>query len=506
MQLFAIIAFFILLMACINFMNLSTAKASRRVTEVGVKKAIGADRRMLISQYLSESFIMTTVAFVLSLVVVYLLLPSFNYITGKELSLALNGSFFLYALAIIAVTSFLAGSYPAFYLSGFNPAIVLKGNFDTSSLGGQFARKGLVLFQFMLSIILIVSVLVVYKQIEFVQTQNLGYDKDNIVYFNKEGALAGNSEAFHNELRKIPGIKAASGIGEKIIGATSSTGGVEWEGKNPDEDVNFTNVVADYGLMETLGMEMKDGRSFAKEYGAEENKIIFNETAIDIMNLDNPVGKRITLLGEEKEIIGVVKDFHFESFYESVKPLFVQFNPEQSFMTMAKIEAGREKQAIASIEQLYRKFNPGFPFEFSFLDEDFQAQYVAEQRVASLSRYFALLAILISCLGLFGLAAFTTERRMKEIGIRKVLGASDVGIFYLLSKDFTKVVLFASVIALPISYFAIRSWLNGFAYRIDLKLWFFIVALLAALIIAWMTVASHALRAAKSDPVECIRT
>ncbi|MEM9830226.1 MAG: ABC transporter permease [Bacteroidota bacterium] len=503
-RLFALIAIFILLIACINFMNLATARASRRLKEVGVKKAIGASRKLLIFQFVGESVVMVGLSLLLSLILVILLLPEFNQITGKQLNLTIDVSLLSLILGIAWATGLLAGSYPAFYLSGFNPVMVLKGRLHTLA-GEVWTRKGLVVFQFALSVMLIVSVLVVYQQIDYLQTKNLGYNKDNIIYFDREGKVAESQETFFAEVKKIPGITHISSINENLIGSSSGTYGVGWEGKNPEEDIHFEEVSVNYDMLETLEVDMLAGRSFSRAFGSEETKVIFNETAIKVMGLQDPIGKTIQHYEGEMEIIGVVKDFHFESLHEYVKPLFFKLRPDETLKIMARIEAGKEREAIVSLEKLYQEFNPGFTFDYQFLDTTYQAQYEAEQRVATLSRYFAGLAILISCLGLFGLAAFTAERRLKEIGIRKALGASAISIVHLLSSDFTKMVLIAVAIALPVSYFAAQRWLQNFAFSIPLQWWYFVGAGLIALLIAWLTVGLQTVKAARVNPVECLK-
>ncbi|MCW2498262.1 ABC transporter permease, partial [Jatrophihabitans sp.] len=446
-RLFSIIAVFILMIACINFMNLSTAKASGRMKEVGIKKAIGAYRETLIYQYMGESMLMTFLSLFLSLLLVLLFLPQFNEITGKQLSLPYDPKLVLTLLGVVLFTGFVSGSYPALYLSGFNPIAVLKGKLNVS-VGEVWARKGLVVFQFTISVILIVSVIVVYKQVEFVQSENLGYNKDNIVYFFREGQMQddGKMETFLSELKNTPGIVNASSIGHDMTGHNSGTFGIWWEGKAEDNKTEFENVGVNYDMMQTLGIRMKEGRLFSKDFSADSAKIIFNEAAIKFMGLKDPVGKMVKLWGNDMQIVGVAKDFHFESLHENVKPLFFRLSQGSTYLIMAKISAGNEKPVLASMSELYKKYNPGFSLDYKFLDQEYQAQYAAEQRVASLSKYFAGLAILISCLGLFGLAAFTAERRLKEIGIRKVLGSSVFSIIYLLSSDFTKLVIAAIVI------------------------------------------------------------
>jgi hypothetical protein len=410
-------------------------------------------------------------------------------------------------LGVVIFTGIISGSYPALYLSGFNPIAVLKGRLNVS-VGEVWARKGLVVFQFTISVILIVSVVVVYKQVEFVQSENLGYNKDNIVYFAREGKMWEDAkmETFLSEARNIPGVVHASSIGHDMTGHNSGTFGVWWEGKSEDNKTEFENVGVNYDMMQTLGIQLKEGRLFSKEYSADSAKIIFNEAAIKFMGLKDPVGKMVKLWGQDMQIVGVAKDFHFESLHENIKPLFFRLSQGGTYLVMAKIESGKEKAVLGKLEELYKTFNPGFSLDYKFLDQEYQAQYAAEQRVASLSKYFAGLAILISCLGLFGLAAFTADRRLKEIGIRKVLGSSVFSIIYLLSSDFTKLVFAAILIALPVSYFMTDYWLDSFALHIDLEIWYFIAAGVAALLIAWLTVGMQAVKAANVNPLECLKS
>ncbi|MEX2233804.1 MAG: ABC transporter permease [Cyclobacteriaceae bacterium] len=505
-RLFSTIAVFILIIACINFMNLSTAKASGRIKEVGIKKAIGAGRKTLILQYLGESLLMSFLSLLAAILIVDLFLPKFNLITGKDLVLHLEKAVIIPAVAIAVFTGILAGSYPALFISGFSPASVLKGRINTS-FGEVWARKGLVIFQFALSVILIVSVLVVYKQVEFVQSKYLGYDKDNMIYFPLVGELSKtvHQESFLNEMKNLPGIVNASSTSNDMTGHNSGTNGIYWEGKDPDDRTEFENFTVNYGMIETLGMEMATGRTFSKAYSTDTAKIIFNEAGIAFMGLKDPIGKTVKLWGKDRQIVGVIKNFHFESLHKKINPAFFRLDADNTYLVMGKISAGQEQETIARIEQLYRKFNPGFPFTFEFLDEEYKALYAAEQRVAALSKYFAGLAILISCLGLLGLAAFSAERRFKEIGIRKVLGSSELGIIYLLSSDFTKLALVAIIIALPLSYLMTQLWLEGFEFRIALEWWYFMSAGVTAMVIALLTVGTQAFKAARVNPVRCLR-
>lgn len=506
-KLFSIIAVFILLIACINFMNLSTARASRKAKEVGIKKSIGAQRQSLVIQYISESMVTATLSLLVAVTVVYLLLPAFNLLTDKHIVFTLfDSELLLWLLGITIFTGLLAGSYPAIFLSGFKPATVLKGELK-GSWGELWARKGLVVFQFFLSVILIVSVLVIYKQIEFVQTKNLGYKKDNLIRIPIEGKVEASLETFLNEVKKVPGVVDASSMGHSLLGRNNNTSGLEWDGKNPDDLILFENIRVNYDMIETLGVEFVEGRSFSRDHGTDTSAIIFNEAAIRVMGLKEPVGKVIKLWDQYNlEIIGVVKDFHFQSLHEVVNPLFFVLNPKNTWNVMIRLEGGKEQETLKSLGNLYSTFNPGFTFEYTFQDVDYARQYSAEQRVASLSGYFAAFAILISCLGLFGLAAFTAERRLKEIGIRKALGSSSSNIVLLLSGDFTRMVLLSIALGLPVSYWLLNEWLQRFAFHIELTPWYFVTAGVIAMLIAWLTVATQAIRAANVNPVQCLRS
>lgn len=507
-RLFSIIAIFILLIACINFMNLSTAKAASRAKEVGVKKALGAGRSTLVLQYLGESVLMAFAALLLASLLVYCLLPAFNHITQKQLSLSdLNINFILSAIGITLFTGLVAGSYPAFLLSGFKPVIALKGKFS-NSIGELLIRKGLVVFQFTLSIVLIVAVLVIYRQISFIQTKNLGYNKDHIVSIYKQGKLEDThtQDAFLAEARNIPGITSASGIGHELSGHSSGTSGVYWPGKNLKDRTEFEYVPVDYDMLQTLNIQLKEGRAFSRSFGADSSAIIFNEAAIKFMGLKDPIGKQVRLWDNDVTIVGVVKDFNFQSLHEKVKPLLLKLEPGGTYRFMMKIETGKEKPVMAALEKLYQQFNPGFPFKYAFLDKNYEKLYAAENQVSLLSRYFAGLAILISCLGLFGLAAFTAQKRNKEIGIRKVLGATVGGIVMLLSKDFLRLILLAILIAVPLAWWATRQWLKGFAYSVHIGPGVFITAGITVMVLTLITISFQSVKAALADPAKSLKT
>jgi ABC-type antimicrobial peptide transport system permease subunit len=503
--LFSVIASAILSIACINFMNLSTAQALRRIKEVGIKKTIGVQRRTLIWQHLSESMLMSVISLVVAAILVFLFLPQFNNITGKQLTVTQNGEIFSGAMMVVILTGLISGSYPAFYLSGFRPVVVLKGKLNTS-LGEVFVRKGLVIFQFCISVLMIAGVVIVYQQLEFVQSKNLGYEKENVILLQKQGNLNTDLESFLAEAGNITGIESVSSIGASITDNANGSWGHVWEGQKPGEEkLQFSGATINFDLIETLGMKMKEGRSFSRKFSQEDMKIVLNETAVNKMGLSDPVGKWFELWGKKREIIGVVKDFHSQSMYGEILPMFFLCNPQNTHTIVLKIGKGTEKQTLAKLEALYKKFNPGIPFEFKFLDDEYQALYKVEQRVSDLSKYFASIAILISCLGLFGLAAFTAERRTKEIGIRKILGCSELRIATMLSGDFSRLVLIAIAIALPLSYYLADKWLSGFAYHIALEWWFFASAALAGLVVAWLTIGTQTFRAARTNPAQCLK-
>ncbi len=505
-RMFGAIAVFILFIACINFMNLSTARASRRLKEVGVKKTVGASRPTLIGQYLGESTLLVCFSMLVALVCVWLLIPQFNVLTDKTLSLTLNQEVLTFIFSTVVITGFIAGSYPALYLSGFSPAKILRGKLNKST-GESWARKGLVTFQFALSLILIVSVVVIYKQLNLTQTKNLGYDRDNVILFDVSGELSDSTKyfTFSNQVANLPGVLTVSGTNHSMVGHNGGTYGLQWPGKDPDDRTEFETMFISYGFIEMMEIDLLSGRTFDRKFSGERNKIVFNEAAIKFIGFENPVGQKITLWGNEVEIIGVVKDFHFDSFHEEIKPAFLKLEPRTPEYLIAKIAAGRESETIGTIEELHREFNPGFDPAYRFLDESYQRMYTAESRVSSLSKYFAGVAIIISCLGLFGLASFTLERRSKEIGIRKVLGSSDFSLIRKLSTELLRMVLVAVLVGLPFSYFATNAWLDNFAFRIELEWWFFAAAGLTTLIIAMATVSFQTVKAALINPVRYLR-
>jgi putative ABC transport system permease protein len=505
-RLFSVVAVLILVIACINFMNLATAKSSRRLKEVGIKKAIGSTKKALVIQFLSEAMFMVLLSMITAIVLVLVVLPYFNEITGKQLSVDFDLKIVLLALLTAIGTGIVAGSYPAFYMSALEVVSVFRRNVR-KSLPELLARKGLVVFQFMLSLVLIVGVMVIVKQVRYVQQKNIGYDKSNVIHFNKEGKLIDDAESFAADLKKLPGVINVSSVEQNVMqkGNGSSTYGINWPGKVPDVMIDFAIRGVDFGLLETLGMQIVHGRSFSREYGAEQNGLIFNEYAIKLMGLQNPIGTKVNLWGEDKTIIGVVKDFHISSLHELIAPLVFRLEQKGTSTFMVKIASRNEIETISLIEDLYKKFNPGYAFEYRFLDELYQSQYVSEQRVLVISKYFAALAIIISCLGLFGLATFNAEVRTKEIGIRKVLGASLSNVMVMLSKDFVLLIVIAMLIGFPLAWIVMNAWLDGFAYRVNIGADVFLIAGSALIVLTVFIVSYQSLKAALMNPVNSLR-
>ncbi|MEM1258056.1 MAG: FtsX-like permease family protein [Bacteroidota bacterium] len=505
-KLFSFVAVLVLLIACINFMNLSTARVSRRFKEIGIKKTLGGTKKNLIVQFLMESLFLTFLSFLIAVLLVIIFIPAFNFITGKEFAFGFTLNDGLIILLIALLTGLLSGSYPAFYLSGFSPLSTLKGKFK-SKWGELFTRKGLVVFQFMASLVLIISVLVISKQINYAFSKPMGYEKENLIQVDLEGKAFQNPELLFHQLEALEGVVSVGGLSETIIreDGGSSTYGIDWPG---DDGANIDFVLRGINekLISTLNIEMVEGEGFSQDLGTPESYLLFNEEAIRLMNLKNPVGTKVKLWGEDKTILGVMKDFHTASVMQAISPIVFRYTPQKLEKAMIRIKPGAERDVIQGIDDLYNSYNPGYGFNFSFMDQAIEAQYLSEKRVLSLTRYFAFMAIFISCLGLFGLAAFNTEMRVKEIGIRKVLGSSAFGILRLLSSDFIKLVLLSILIATPISWYLMKDWLLQFAYRIDIGLDIFVYAGMLALLIAMATIGIQAIKAVRANPVKSLRT
>ncbi len=514
-RIFAVVAVFVLLVACINFMNLATARSARRAKEVGLRKVIGANRKQLIGQFLGESLLLTFVSMLLAVVLVQAVLPAFNGLSGKALTLSLTDTkLFGGLLLLFLVTSLVSGSYPAFFLSAFQPVKVLKGGVTKVGSGTVFFRNGLVVVQFVVSIVLIVGTAVVYNQLQHIKTINLGYDKANLLYLPLKGDLPGSLPVFRTELERNPALNDYTAVSHLPSSLTGSTMAVEWEGKDPEVQQQIPVLGVDESFLEVFRIQLPAGRNFAKNAKADTASFIVNEKALQVMGIktESAVGKPFTLWGTKGRIIGVVKDFNFKPIHQPIEPIILWFSPSNLWYKPAygymvvRTKPGQTEAAIAGAKQIWQKLNPTYTFDYGFLDQDLDRLYRAEQRMGRIFNAFALLAIFISCLGLYGLAAFTAEQRTKEIGIRKVLGASVSSVVSLLSKDFLKLVLLANILAWPLAGYVMHQWLQNFAYRIDLSWGIFALAGVAALLIALFTVSFQAIKAAVANPVKSLRS
>ncbi len=509
-RIFSIVAIIILVIACINFMNLATARSLRRAREIGVRKVVGAGKSQLIAQFMGESLLVSFLAICLSLLVVALLLPSFNALTDKELQLDFSNPFFIFlVVGLTLVAGIVSGSYPALFMSSLKPIIVLKGILKFNA-GATFFRKGLVVFQFALSIILILGMIVIYRQIDYIHNKDLGFAKEDLLYIPIEGALQKSFPTFKDELLRQPGIKFVSSSQSGPLEVGSSTQGVRWPGKDTTKLILFSANPITYDYIKTMGIQLKEGRDFDPSFSLDTSNYLVNEAALRKIGYKDPIGKELTMWGDKGTIVGVMKDYHHNSLHVPIEPLILRLFKKSwnSYWgnVLVRTEKGKTKQAIASMEKTYRQFNPGFPFRYFFTDAEMLKNYKAEHTVSKLSKYFAFLAIFISCLGLFGLVTFTAQQRVKEIGIRKVLGASVAGIVRMLSKDFLKLVLIAAVIAFPVAWWAMNRWLGDFAYRIHIGWWVFVASGIAAMLIALLTVSFQAIKSAIASPVKSLRT
>lgn len=501
---FSLIAFFVLLIACINFMNLSTARSGIRAKEVGMRKVVGAHRRDLVRQFFGESILQAFVSLFFALVLVKALLPLFNRIAAKELSLDLTADLFLYLglLGIAAFTGIVSGSYPALFLSSFHPVAVLKGSGSTQTKARAVFRKVLVITQFSLTIVMIIGTIVVTNQIRFMRDKKLGFDQDHLVVVSLTRSLMDNCDAFKQEILRNPSVLEASLAQSRQFHGTPSD---LWKGDTADKNVRIflNNVDEDY--LETFGMEMAEGRFFSKEFSEDKNNFVLNETAVKAMGLEDPVGMPLTINNRKGMVIGVIKDFHFETLSHEIGALCL-FAPGEGFRYLfARVSPQNLDATLRFMEGVWKKFDSHYPFFYQFFDDDFDSLYRSERRIGTIFGYFAGLAIFISCLGLFGLAAFMAERRTKEIGVRRVLGASSMEIIVLLSKEFTKWVLVSNAIAWPVAYFIMKKWLENFAYRTEIGAGIFLASAGLALGIALLTVSVQSVKAAAANPVDSLR-
>ena len=506
-RLFTIIAVFILLIACINFMNLATARSVKRAKEVGVRKVIGALRIVLIKQFIGEAILLTILSTIIAIAIAGAVLPVFNNLTGKQLALPFTQLFFwITLLGLVIITGFVAGSYPALFLSSLNPVKVLKSSLKFS-WSAVFFRKALVVFQFTLSVILIVGMIVIYRQMDYIQSKNLGYDRDNLLYIPIEGDLVKNYGLFKQKALQQQGVLSISKMRNSPTVIEHHTGSISWEGKNPNLTVSFADGVVGYDFVKTMSLKLKEGRDFSKEFGTDSASYLINEAALNKIGYVNPVGKIVEWGNRPGKIIGVLQNFHFNSMHQAIDPLIIRLDENWNWGTiLVRTHGSKTKQVLASLEKLCKELNPKFPFTYSFSDDAYARLYKNEQVVSKLSSYFAFLAIFISCLGLFGLATFAVDQRTKEIGVRKVLGATVPRIISLLTANFLKPVAIAILIAMPVSHYLMGHWLEGFVYKTSIEWWMFASAGLLAVIIAMLTVSFQAVKAAIANPVKSLRT
>jgi putative ABC transport system permease protein len=503
-KLFSIIALFVLLIACINFMNLTTARSAKRAREVGIRKVIGSQRSALILQFLGEALMLTLFAVLLALGLVKLLLPAFNEITGKTISLHFNDPAFMGGLAAVTlITGIVAGSYPAIFLSSLKPVAIFK-SVIVRSRGTDLLRKGLVVFQFTLSIMLIVGTLVVFNQMQYIKNKNLGFDKGNLILLGMDGDLYKNREALIEDLSQLPGVLGATTAMDNPINIDGKSADLSWPEKKPGQVISVSASMVGYDYIKTMNIHLVAGRDFSKTM-ADSNHYLINESAAKLMNLKDPIGKRVGFWMGEGEIIGVMKDFHLQSLHSAITPLILALQPGNASIMMIRTDKGKTKEVIGKLEQLYKKYKPAYPFDYHFMNEMYEQQYKSETIISKLVNSFAAMAILISCLGLFGLSAYSAEQRTREIGIRKVFGATLSDITGLFSREFLKLVLLATAMALPVAWFGMDQWLQNYAYRAPISWWIFALTAVAAVIIALVTVSFQAIKAALANPVKSLK-
>ncbi|HEY5969633.1 MAG TPA: ABC transporter permease [Chitinophagaceae bacterium] len=514
---FGVVAIFILLLACINFINLSTARSLERAKEVGIRKTFGSDKKSLIGQFLIESVFISVISMLIAFGIIILLIPAFNTISGKDLSVTyfLQLKWILVLIAFVLITGIVAGLYPAFVLSSFNPIMVLKGRFKSNRYGLAL-RNGLVIFQFAISVILIISTIVVNRQMNYMLGNKLGFQKDHVIVLERTDMVENQLPAFKNELLSIPGIESASGT--STMPGNQNFFGTTWQEIGSKAPMTGRGMIVDEDYDKTLGLELKEGRFFSKEFFTDTLSVVLNERAVKELGLKTALGSRLTSPanlfnapnGSEYvyNVVGVVKDFHYHSLHEPISPLVIINSKKfgnRSALVALRIKGDNFQKAISDIGLVWKKFVKEKPFNYYFLDKSLADQYQEEQRTQRIFTIFSGLAIFIACIGLLGLAAYATQQRTREISIRKVLGASEGSIVTMLSKDFLKLVLLSSAIAFPIAWWGMNKWLQDFAYRIDVGWWIFIVASLAALLIALFTISTQAIKAAITNPVKNLR-
>jgi len=505
---FSAMAFFILLIACINFINLTTAKSSARAREVGMRKTVGAHKSDLIKQFFSESILLTVISLLFGIIIVVLFLPAFNNLTGKQFTIEFLSKMnsVLGIIGITLITGFIAGCYPALFLSRFQPVKVLRGTISAGAKSVVF-RKILVVFQFSLSIFLILGTLIIFSQLNYMRNRELGFNKENIVYTNVGSRFRQNIDAIKTEMLRNPNILnlTLTNIAPYRWNTNAGEGDVHWEGKT-NQAVKMVVTSVDYDYLKTFDLKIVQGRFFSKEYSTDvSDAYVINEAAVKAMELDSPINKELKIWDRKGKIIGVVKDYHFESLHSEIIPMAMRIRPDSLVSLCIRINPNNISAALSFIEGRWKKIYPEYPFEYRFLDDTIRSQYHSEEAVGRICKYFTFLAISISCLGLFGLALYTTEQRTKEIGIRKVLGASIPKLVLLLSKEFIKWVLVANIIAWPVAWYIMSKWLQNFAYKTDIGVWTFLLSGILALVISLATVSYQTIKTAIANPVDSLR-
>jgi putative ABC transport system permease protein len=496
----------ILLIACINFINLSIARSSNRYKEVGLKKVIGAKKINIAAQFMGEALITSVAALILAMVLVELFLPAFNILARKQLSLTLSGNqnIFWIICAIGLGAGFISGSYPSIYLASLAPALAIKNQSAISNKPGAL-RKLLIMMQFTVAIALFISTTIIYNQLGFMRSKDVGFERENIIYFLAEGRFKTHFESVRDELLQQVSIQNISRAFPPFFPGDEPSTNIDWEGKAPDVKVMMSHKSVDYDYQTTFNMEMADGRFFSRQHSTDVSNYVVNESAVKAMGgLDAPIGKRFFYNGQQGTIIGVLKDFHQSSLHNEITPMVFQVSDYAAFICI-KFALGKVQDGISFLEEKWTSYVPDIPFSFRFFDEFIDGYYHNEQRIRTITQYFAFLTLLISCLGLFGLISYSVENRTREIGIRKAIGASVQSIVIMLSGEFTKWVLLANIFAWPLAWYIMQKWLQNFAYRVDLTIWPFLFAGSAALVIAFLTISWQTIRAATANPVKALR-
>ncbi len=504
---FSSVAIFILLVACINFTNLATARSVRRAKEAGVRKVVGAARMQLMFQFFSESAFYSIVSFVLALLISWLLLPDFNELSSKNLQLNFSsGNLLFIALAVVTACTVMAGIYPAVFLSSLKPVVVFKGLLKAGKMA-VFFRRSLVIFQFTLGIALVVGTLVVHHQLNYIRSRDLGYDKENLITFHITRKLRSQYPDFKNELKSLLGVAQVTIANSSISFSDQSSDLMKWEGKDPSKNVLFHQFMVDHDFLKTFSMTLSSGRDFSADLASDSSAVIVNEEAVRQMNLASAVGKTFTILNRKPgTIIGVVKDFNFKTIHKKIEPVVIYIDPENFGEISVRLKKGDTRRTIAELTAVFKKFSPDRPFEFNFVDQEIDKLYKTEERTGDLFRIFSGLSIFISCLGLLGVVMFTTEQRTKEFAIRKTLGASSGSIFMNISKEFLILIVAANVVALPVAAYGMKLWQERFAYFDPIPWFLFAGATLLSIVITWLTIAYFSMKAAITSPVNALKS